>query len=316
MASLHGSVVLVQFFDFTRFHCLRTLPYLRAWNQRYANIGLTMIGVHTPEFSFARDGSQVKTAVGRLGISWPVVLDNEQSIWQSYSNRTWPTLYLIDIDGYIRYRHADEGGYAQTERYIQSLLKTIDPQVQFPDPLAPLCPEDTPGAVSYPTTPELQLDAIGNPENPVKTPALFNFPQQPEDGYFYLSGWWQRVKDGLTMASENGSILLQYHAASVHGVFAPSPDPVDQALGLQDPLLVNIDQDGESIQKGFYTQDLFHVENEVCLRVDQARSYALVQNNDVRTRELLVKIKGAGFTFYAFSFGSCIDPEASALKQL
>ena len=315
MASLRGDVVLIQIWNFTCINCLKTLPYLRSWHQRYSDYGLSIISVHTPEFSFAHDGNLVKTALGRLGVSWPVILDSDHKIWQSYNNQYWPTIYLIDPDGYIRYQYAGESGYTQTERNIQSLLKTIHPQEPFPDPMAPLRLEDAPGSISHPTTPELQLDAIGNSENPVKTPALFSFPQEPEDGCFYLSGWWQRVRDGLTMASENGSILLQYHAAAVHGVFSPSPDPVDQTLGLQDPLLIKIFQDSEPLPKEYYTQDVFHLGNEACLRIDQARSYALVQNTDVRTRELLVKIKGTGFTFYAFSFGSCIDPEASHLSQ-
>jgi len=315
MASLRGSVVLIQIWDFTCINCLRTLPYLRAWYQRYSDLGLMMIGVHTPEFSFARDGNQVKTAVGRLGISWPVVLDNDQVIWQSYSNHYWPTIYLIDTEGYLRYAHAGEGGYAQTERAIHALLEQIHPQRQFPDPIAPLRHEDAPGAVCYPTTPELQLDAIGNPQKPVKTPALYNIPEQRPDDHFYLNGWWLQSKDGLTLAGENGDILLRYRAASVHGVFAPSPDPVDQALGLMDPLLIRISLDGEPLSPDYYTEDLFNMENEACLRVDHARSYALVQNTDVRARELVVKINGSGFTFYAFSFGSCLDPEASILSQ-
>jgi thiol-disulfide isomerase/thioredoxin len=316
MASLRGSVVLIQIWDFTCINCLRTMPYLRAWYQRYSDLGLTMIGVHTPEFSFAHDGTQLKAAAGRLGISWPVIQDNEQVIWQSYANRYWPTIYLIDTKGYIRYQRAGEGGYAQTERAIQILLESTHQPKSFPDPIAPLRPEDAPGAVCHTTTPELQLDQVGNPQQPVKTPALFSLPEKRVDGRFYLSGWWQRIKDGLTLASEEGQILLHYHAASVHGVFAPSPDPVDQALGLRDPILIQIKQDGEPIPTSCYTDDIYQVDRQACLRVDHARSYALVQNDDIQIRELLVKINGMGFTFYAFSFGSCLDPEASSINHL
>jgi thiol-disulfide isomerase/thioredoxin len=314
MAGLHGSVVLIQIWNFTSIECLQTLPYLRAWNQRYANEDFTIIGVHTPDFSFTRDGVQVKAASGRLGISWPIVLDNEHSIWQSFPNRSWPVMYLIDAEGYLRYEHIRDGGYAQTERAIQTLLKSIHPQIHLPDSLAPLRVEDAPGAVCYPTTPELRLDAIGNLQKPVKTPALFDLPREPMDGHFYLKGWWQRSKDSLTSASENGSILLRYHAASVYGIFAPSPDPVDQALGLKDPLIIKIVQDGESLPKAFYTEDLFSTDNEACVRVDLARTYALAQNSDIRPHDLLIKINGADFTFYAFSFGSCLDPEAGSIK--
>jgi thiol-disulfide isomerase/thioredoxin len=316
MAGLRGDVVLIQIFDFTCTNCLRTLPYLRAWHQRYAELGLTMIGVHTPELFFARDVSQVKSAVGRLGISWPVILDNEHVIWQAYSNRHWPTIYLIDTEGYLRYTYEAEGNYGQTERAIQALLETIHPQMVFPDPVAPLRHEDAPGAVCYPTTPRMQLDAIGNPQKPVKTPALFNISKQRSDGHFYLEGWWQQSKDGYTLSGEHGSILLNYHAAAAYGIFAPSPDPVDQTLGLKDPLLIHLTQDGEPLSEDCYTEDLFTLENESCLRVDQARNYALVQNIDVRARELLVKIQGAGFTYYGFSFASCINPEASTFNDL
>ena len=312
LVNLRGSVVLIQIFDFTCINCLRTLPYLRAWHQRYSELGLVLLGVHTPEFSFARDHGQVKSSVGRLGISWPVVLDNEQVIWQSYANRYWPTLYLVDTEGYIRYSHAGEGGYAQTERVIQTLLKSIHPDAQLPDPVSHLRHEDAPGAVCYPTTPELQIDSIGNDQKPVKTPALFDFPQELQDGRFYLKGWWQSAKDGFSMVSDEGSILLKYHASSVHGVFAPSPDPVEQTLGLPDPVLLQISQDGAKLEKTSFSQDLFELDGDASLRVSQARSYTLLQIPDVQPHELLIKIWGSGFTFYAFSFGSCVDPDASS----
>jgi len=315
MASLHGSIIFLQFWDFTCINCLRTLPYLRAWHQRYSDQGFMMIGVHTPEFSFARDGSLVKSAVGRLGISWPIILDNDQVLWQSYANHCWPSIYLIDTKGYIRYQNQGEGGYAQTERAIHLLLNTIHPHKQFPDPIAPLRHEDATGAVCYPISPELQLDAVGNPQKPVKTPACFDMLEQRADNQFYLSGWWRREKDGFTLVSENGSILVRYAAASAYGVFAPSPNPVDQTLGLQDPILVKVFQEDEPLPEECYTEDIFAVENEACLRVDHARSYALVQNTDVRIRELLLKIQGTGFTFYAFSFESCLDREADILSQ-
>ena len=316
LAKLRGSVVLLQFFDFTCINCLRSLPYLRAWNQRYTQHGLQMIGVHTPEFSFAAEIGHVKSSIRRLGITWPVILDNDQEIWQSYANRAWPTLYFIDPEGYIHYKYPGEGGYAQIERGIQTLLQSIHPDAQFPHPISHLREEDAPGAICYPTTQELQIDAIGNVQKPVKTPALFNLPQKTQEEYFYLEGWWQSAKDGICAVGDHSSILLNYHAAAVHGVFAPSPDPVELTLGLQDPVLLQISQDGESLEKSNYSEDLFEFENKASLRVDEARTYTLLRNGDVKPHDLRIHILGSGFTFYAFSFSSCVDPVASLKHTL
>ncbi len=269
-----------------------------------------MIGVHTPEFSFARDRSQVKAAVGRLGIRWPVVLDNEQQIWQAYANRYWPTLYLIDPDGYIRYRHVGEGGYKQTEEAIQELLRMVQPQLELSPVMEPIRPEDAPGAVCFPTTPELHIDSFGNQQPMTTIPALFEFPQEFSEDRFYLQGWWKQEKDGLTMLSDEGSILLPYRAASVNGVFSASPDPVELNLELAEPRILEIHQDGEPLLKTNFTEDHFLSEGNARVRVDHARTYALVKNDDVRSRELTIKINGSGFTMYAFSFGSCIVPES------
>ncbi len=311
LTSLRGQVVLINFWDFTCINCIRTLPYLRAWHRRYSDLGLTIIGVHTPEFAFARDRGQVKMAVGRLGILWPVLLDNDQIVWQSYANRYWPTIYLLDADGYIRYQQIGDRGYAQAEEAIQTLLKCMHPEIQLPNPLAPLRPEDALGAVCYPTTPELQADAIGNREKPIKVPTLFQIPQEREQDRFYLGGWWQTYKDGLTLVSEEGTLLLKYHAASVNAVLAPTPDPVEQSLALHAPNIVELYQDDNPLSKDNFTEDLFHEEGTTRLRVDHARTYALIQHEDVQPRELLMKIHRSGFTMYAFSFGTCLMPQVN-----
>jgi hypothetical protein len=309
---MRDSIVLIQIWDYTCINCLNTLPYLRAWHQRYSGLGLKMIGVHTPEFSFARNHRQVKSAAGRLGISWPVILDNDQVVWQSLANRYWPTIYLIDDKGYIRYTHAGDNGYAQTERMIQSLLRSINPTAQFPDPISHLRHEDAPGAVCFSTTPELQINSVGNEQKPIETPAIFELPEQILDGKFYLQGWWQTAQDGFTLVGDEGAILLKYHAATAYGVFAPSADPVEHALGIIDPILIQINQDGETLNKYSYSEDLFELDGLASLRITEPRCYTLLRNSDVRPHELLLNIKGSGFTFYAFSFGTCVDPSASS----
>lgn len=123
LSSLHGRVVLVDFWTYTCINCLRTLPFLEAWDARYRTAGLTIVGVHTPEFGFERDASNVADAVGRLGIRYPVVQDNGRSTWDAYGNEYWPADYLIDAHGRVRYTAFGEGDYDKTEAAIRSLLR-------------------------------------------------------------------------------------------------------------------------------------------------------------------------------------------------
>jgi thiol-disulfide isomerase/thioredoxin len=115
-------VILVDFWTFLCINCQNTLPYLKSWYAKYKDQGLIIIGVHTPELPPERDPENVKAAVKRLGIEYPVVLDNNYATWNAYSNHYWPTMYLIDIDGYIVYTHIGEGAYSETEQTIQRLL--------------------------------------------------------------------------------------------------------------------------------------------------------------------------------------------------
>jgi thiol-disulfide isomerase/thioredoxin len=308
LPNLRDHIVLIDIWDFTCINCLRVLPYLRAWYERYNDFGFEIIGVHTPEFSFAHNPDLVAAASKRLGIRWPVVLDNEQAIWTAYANRYWPSLYLLDGEGYVRYRHTGEGAYAQTETAIQALLMEIDPSLSLPAPLPPLRPEDTPGAMCSPTTPELHADAMGNAEPSPNGTLLISSPADVVDKRFYLDGKWRTQNEGITLLGDDGTILLPYQAASVNAVLSPSPDPVDISLLKDDPVLVEIIQDGAPLPPDQYGEDTFLDLNRALVRIDAPRMYALVQNSDVRPRELRLKATNPGLTFYAFSFGSCLAP--------
>ncbi|MGF6505350.1 thioredoxin family protein [Paraburkholderia sp. 32] len=122
LQQLRGKVVLVDFWTYSCINCANTLPYVKSWNQKYKDQGLTVIGVHTPEYPFERDTGNVKTALKRLGISYPVAQDNQYATWNAYNNQYWPAFYLIDKQGHIVYTHFGEGDYAQTEARIQALL--------------------------------------------------------------------------------------------------------------------------------------------------------------------------------------------------
>ena len=122
MAGLKGKVVLVNFWTYSCINCIRNLPHLIDWNNKYADKGLVIVGIHTPEFNFEKNVDNVKTAVQKYGIKYPVLQDNDHKTWNAYENKYWPRNYLIDADGYIRYNHIGEGNYSETENVIKSLL--------------------------------------------------------------------------------------------------------------------------------------------------------------------------------------------------
>lgn len=121
--SLRGKVVLVEFWTYSCINCLHTLPYVKAWAEKYSKQGLVVVGVHTPEFPFEGDVGNVKKVISDLGIKHPVVLDNDYAIWRSFRNRYWPAHYFVDARGRIRFHHFGEGAYAESERVIQQLLR-------------------------------------------------------------------------------------------------------------------------------------------------------------------------------------------------
>ena len=126
-AALRGKVVLVDFWTYSCVNWLRTLPYVRAWAERYRDRGLVVVGAHAPEFSFEHDLDKVRHAVAELDVSYPVVIDNEFAIWRSFDNHYWPAVYLLDGDGSVRFTHFGEEAYEETERAIQQLLGVDEP---------------------------------------------------------------------------------------------------------------------------------------------------------------------------------------------
>jgi thiol-disulfide isomerase/thioredoxin len=141
MDKQRGRPVLVEFWDFCRVNSLRTLPYLTAWHERYADRGLRVIGIHTGGFPISRDEANIRRAVERLGVPYPVVIDAQLELWDMYGNEGWPARYLWDPRGALFSMHYGEGAYAETEREIQELLGVDE------EPLPPLRPEDAPGVL-------------------------------------------------------------------------------------------------------------------------------------------------------------------------
>jgi cytochrome c biogenesis protein CcdA/thiol-disulfide isomerase/thioredoxin len=219
LAGLKGRVVLVDFWTYTCINCERTLPHLEAWNRAYAADGLTIVGVHTPEFAFEHVVSNVTEAAGQLGVTYPVAIDDAYATWNAYQNNYWPAEYLIDADGVVRHVDFGEGEYTQTESFIRQLLVAADPSVQLP-PRTDV-PDATP---TEPTTPESYLGA-GHPTDldgqtiEEGQAATYTAPSPVAQDEYAYNGRWE-IGDEASTAVSGASIDLQYQAKDVYLVLS------------------------------------------------------------------------------------------------
>lgn len=328
--SLRGQVVLIDFWDYTCANCIRTLPYVTNWHARYTELGLVVIGVHTPEFSFARARVQIEAAVKEFGIRYPVLLDNEYQTWDRFANRAWPSKYLIDHRGYIRYQHQGEGAYQETEQAIQDALLRRMPDLVLPGLLSLLRPEDVPEAACYRATPELyagyERGALGNSQGYAEGgPAIYEMPLpiQRHAGHFYAAGIWRAEDECLVFAGQDGGqITLPYRAAGVNAVLSPSADPVELLLDLppetdrrkqaQDAQpIVEVSQDGEPLDAANAGADIEYDNGGLSYaRIERPRMVELVRNPGFEEHELELTFRANGLALYAFTFTTCVKPHS------
>jgi thiol-disulfide isomerase/thioredoxin len=201
-----GRPVLVEFWDFCRVNSLRTLPYLEAWHERYAEAGLRIVGVHTGGYPPSRDDDEVRRAVARLGIPWAVAIDTQLEIWELYGNEGWPARYLWDADQALHSLHYGEGAYDETEREIQALLG-VEREV-----LAPLRPEDAPGALLAPMTPE--------------QPGAYSGPYEAAEAWAVVSGAGELVANGRRVpVTHPGCVPLARHGFHTAATLQLVPGP-------------------------------------------------------------------------------------------
>jgi cytochrome c biogenesis protein CcdA/thiol-disulfide isomerase/thioredoxin len=240
MDSLKGRVVLIDFWTYSCINCIRTIPYLQSWHEKYKDFGLTLIGVHSPEFAFERQLENVQKAVEDLNVTWPVVLDNNFAQWRSYNNRYWPAHFLIDASGEVRYFTFGEGDYQETEMMIQSLL--IEAGYSPPTPLG--LEKDQ----RYAATGEIYLGTRrvesfqGSPElkngsqNYTPAPAL-------SPHHWTLEGEWTLGPEYAQANGSNSRLHLSYEAKTVYAVLAPPDDgPTELSLtgqGVNQTILID-----------------------------------------------------------------------------
>jgi thiol-disulfide isomerase/thioredoxin len=286
LRSQKGQVVLVDFWDYTCVNCLRTLPYVTTWHEKYRDYGLTVIGIHAPEFSFARTYELIERATQELGIHYPVMLDNDYQAWQAFANKCWPAKYLIDKDGYIRYFQLGEGGYQEFEEALQELLSDRDPSLKLP-PLMPLVRElDRPGVIQacQMATPELHLGhARGAIVNGFQQDNLAQYkygdaPLEPDA--VELSGWWISHRECLEAEDTNGARLrLRFGAAQVN--------VVAEGRGV-----IEVRLDGKPLTE---------------IPVQGPRMYQLLDSAAFTRGVLELAIHDPAVKLYAFTFVTCVE---------
>lgn len=323
-----GQPVLVDFWDYTCVNCLRTLPYLRLWHERYAPYGLRIVGVHAPEFSFARLRDQVAGAITDLSIPYPVILDNDYRLWDAFAVRAWPTKFLADRDGYLRFSARGEGRYEAMESAIQQLLRPMHPEAAFPGLLPPLRAEDRPGAVCYRPTPEIYAGyrqgglftgTLGNPEGyTTEGPVFYRLPE-PErwaEGRFYLEGVWRAWPEAVSFAgTTTGKVVLPYSALNAYAVLSPSADPVETILGLANldaEPVIEVRQDGRPLSGDVAGADVARQpDGRSVVYVTRPRMYELVRNRTFEPHELELTFQARNLALYTFTFTACVAEGAA-----
>ena len=329
MESLRGKVVLIDFWTYSCINCIRTIPFLQTWHERYADEGLVIVGVHTPEFEFEKIYDNVVDATTDMGVAWPVVQDNNFSVWRSYSNRFWPAKYLIDSGGEIRYRHFGEGKYAETEEEIRKLLEEAG---MVADASAQPLPSDQQTDQAYREgqarrTPELfagwrfttlqQRGGIGQTDTYLQAAqtsyqdgdqkgvvAEFEFTGELEPDLIYFHGLWSIGPESAVHAREtddySDAIVLKYSARSVNAVLtSESGDPYKVVVTVNREYLTE-ENKGEDIIIG--------EDGESYMMVDSPKAYKLIEHEEWQEGQVLQMFsKSDDFGLFSFTFGTYED---------
>lgn len=293
---LRGKVVVVDFWTYSCINCLRALPYVRAWAEKYRDSGLVVIGVHAPEFAFERDANNVRRAVHDLGVNYPVVLDNNLTIWRAFNNQYWPAHYFIDVQGRIRRHHFGEGEYAQSERVIQQLLSEagvqnvptglVDPRATGVGVAADEASLQSPETyVGYE-----RRENFVSPERARNVSTAFSSPASLDTNQWSLTGQWTVGAESASLDRAHGTIRFRFHARDLHLVLGPG------ASGQPVRFRVTIDGRAPGDTHGM---DVDAAGNGV---VREQRLYQLVRGG-AGDRTFEVEFLDPGAQAFAFTFG-------------
>ncbi|QET04356.1 cytochrome c biogenesis protein DipZ [Cupriavidus pauculus] len=302
--ALRGKVVLVDFWTYSCINCLRTLPYVKTWAEKYRDKGLVVIGVHAPEFAFERNIDNVRKAARDLGVTYPIAIDNNYAIWRAFGNNYWPAHYFIDAQGRIRFHHFGEGEYEKSEAVIRQLLAEAGH--------ADVAGADAPTGARKVAATGVEMapdkDAMRSPETYVGYARAENFvsdggakEDEPKDyrtpadlalNQWGLTGNWKVGEEDATLGRHAGGIVYRFHARDLHLVLGPSADGK--------PVRFRVTIDGKAPGASHGTD----VAADGGGTVTDQRLYQLVrQSGDVHDRTFAIEFLDPGVKAYAFTFG-------------
>ncbi len=324
LASLQGKIVLIDFWTYSCINCIRTLPFILEWQEKYGPLGLRTIGVHTPEFDFEKDAENVRAAVERLGIAYPVALDNDAETWDAFGVSAWPAKYLLDVDGIVRYAEVGEGGYVAMEQTIRHWLGQAGVDVSS----VPFEPED------YHLDPEIDRAGRVGDKELARTREIYagykknlpfhRFPPPrpwvlyeefyeglDEDVFFedvpehenqrlYIQGLWHVGPESLTHARATEDfedyLAIKFNAKTVNAVLGHDGGA---------PYQVRITLDGMPLSPGDADTDVrFDDMGNSYLHVDEARMYRLIRTTEYEQHELQISSNSDRFELFTFTFGA------------
>ncbi len=316
-ADLRGKVVLVEFWTYTCINWRRTLPYVRAWAEKYKDMGLVVIGVHTPEFSFEKNADNVRWAIGDMKIGFPVAMDNDYAIWNAFGNEYWPALFFVDAKGRIRHHQFGEGNYDESEKFIQKLLaeggtgnagKELSAVKEGKDRSPVNEVKDLSSVNASGVEAAADLSTLGSPENYLGYERTLDFmspegpvadrrqhytvPAQLRLNEWALAGFWTMGRESDVVNEAGGKLVYRFHARDVNLIMGPAKP--GSALRFR----VSIDGKAPGNARGI------DVDQEGNGTVTGQRMYQLIrQPAPITDREFTIEFTDPGAEVFDFTFG-------------
>lgn len=301
LKSLRGKVVLIDIWTYSCWDCLCAIPFLKKWYKQYGKNGLIIIGAHTPEFDFEKEQKNVRLALKKFGIVYPIVLDNYYKIWSLYANRWRPRKFVLDADGAIVFDHIGEGGYAETEAAIQKALMENGAK-----DLPAIAPDlSLGGGICYRTTPETYLGFLRGRFGNVGTyipgmESIFTDTGEHEDDVVYLHGHWFVEKEHLSrkrrLAVASEYLLIRYSAFFVNLVTGSTDGRVAE---------IEVLLDDQSLPANMAGADVEIEQGRAYLKIKEHRLYQVINSQNYHHGILKLRTGADNIALYAMTFGGC-----------
>ena len=322
---LRGKVVLIDFWTYTCVNCIRTMPFLREWQEKYADRGLVIVGLHAPEFDFEKITANVERATSEFALEYPIAQDNDFQTWRGYNNRFWPAKYLIDQDGIVRYTHFGEGGYHETEKQIRELLEETGASLAGIDLNPDTGPEIDPSIYTAPTDARITRELYGGwnrnatPNglyvadasyyDAAETTRAYVDPGEHLNQFLFLEGPWfnglESIKHARATEGYEDYIALRFSARSANAV-------IDLEAGVEPfRVRVTIEDSDTGLDRALLPEeaglDIVFDGNETFLDVNEGRMYFVVSLPAFDDRELKFSSNSPDFALFAMTFGAYED---------